>query len=608
MAFVSENTLIEARNNVRNFLKKPETFTGLMLLLYCSIDYKFNGFLKKANMKLFSELSDYAFLLNNNDIDTNYSEKSWYALFTTDWLDNVKTNLLRADKLNDNKLPANDFLISLFWYNPYSDIDQLVNQFKSKVGDQVFNSLFFVEDKSNPFTENSPCNRATLYQMLGGKGDHFTVKFDNEFIKKRAGDLSAAPFSQTLYAGNDIKRILTIFDFDISEKLLINSSISKEKPHQILSQSIQLPKPFLLLAGVSGTGKSRFVRKQAEKTGEYQLVAVRPDWHEPSNLLGYVSRLSGKAEYVVTDVLKFIVRAWQAVEKAGLIANNEVCGSTEDLAKVPPYWLCLDEMNLAPVEQYFADYLAVLETREWKWEGEQFRYKTDALLSKASWEGIENFRKDLSISEPLWYFFETKGIGIPFNLIVAGTVNMDETTHAFSRKVLDRALSFDFSKFYPNNFDEFFEPKTQPKLLGYPIASQAVPDEHSAKSIAFLTALNEKLANTPFELAYRALNELLLSVASFKPETDAALQAVWDDFVMTKILPRIEGDENKVDKALENLEVVLKDHLAEIWEGKRPDLWRENIDGSPLEIDCRCNPKLARMKKQLEDRGMVSFW
>lgn len=406
---------------------------------------------------------------------------------------------------------------------------------------------------------------------------------------------------------------------DLIAMFSLYEKVAQYKPHQDqnialfesdfkVKPQISLPKPFLLLAGVSGTGKSRFVRKQAEQTGEYQLVAVRPDWHEPSDLLGYVSRLSGKAEYVITDVLKFIVQAWQAVENAGLIANNEVRGTAEDLKNVPPYWLCLDEMNLAPVEQYFADYLSVLETREWKWEGEQFSYKTDALLSSTAWEDVENFKETLNISDSLWDFFQTNGIGIPFNLIVAGTVNMDETTHAFSRKVLDRALSFDFSKFYPNNFDEFFEPKTQPKLLGYPLSSQAVRDKHSAKSIAFLTALNEKLANTPFELAYRALNELLLSVASFKPETDAALQAVWDDFVMTKILPRIEGDENKIGDVLDQLEAVLKHQLTDIWEGKRPDLWRENIDGTPLEIDCRCKPKLVRMKQQLEDRDMVSFW
>ncbi|WP_226396641.1 McrB family protein [Haemophilus sp. Marseille-Q0026] len=389
---------------------------------------------------------------------------------------------------------------------------------------------------------------------------------------------------------------------------LVTETVFDNINKELNASTLPLPKPFLLLAGVSGTGKSRFVRQQAEKTGEFQLVAVRPDWHEPSDLLGYVSRLSGKAEYVMTDVLKFIVKAWQAVENAGLIANREVSGLHEQLADVPPFWLCLDEMNLAPVEQYFADYLAVLETRKWTWNEERFSYQTEALLSATAWEEIEGFKESLNISDALWDFFQQNGIGIPFNLIVAGTVNMDETTHAFSRKVLDRALSFDFSKFYPNDFTAFFEPKTQPKLLGYPIYSQATEDEYSAKSIAFLTALNEKLKETPFELAYRALNELLLSVVSFQPQDDRALQAVWDDFVMTKVLPRIEGDENKIGSVLDDLKAVLKNELGKIWDNPRPDLWRENVDGSELEIDCRCKPKLERMQKQLTERGMVSFW
>ena len=201
------------------------------------------------------------------------------------------------------------------------------------------------------------------------------------------------------------------------------------------------------------------------------------------------------------------------------------------------------------------------------------------------------------------------GIGIPFNLIVAGTVNMDETTHAFSRKVLDRALSFDFDKFYPNDFNAFFEAKTTPKLLSYPTASKAENlGEITEKSIAFLTALNTQLADSPFELAYRALNELLLSVQFLHPQDDVELQAVWDDFVMTKVLPRIEGDEVKIGKLLDKITDVLEKQLNAIWGYNRPDLWRKSIDGSMLEIDCRSKPKLARMRQQLEDRGMVSFW
>jgi hypothetical protein len=77
------------------------------------------------------------------------------------------------------------------------------------------------------------------------------------------------------------------------------------------NQGIRLSKPFIILAGISGTGKTRFVRDQAERSGSlkssYQLVSVRPDWHEPSDVIGYISRLNGEPKYIVTDVLRFIV-------------------------------------------------------------------------------------------------------------------------------------------------------------------------------------------------------------------------------------------------------------------------------------------------------------
>ena len=78
-----------------------------------------------------------------------------------------------------------------------------------------------------------------------------------------------------------------------------------------------LSKPFLLLAGISGTGKTRFVREQAKTSKQfaetYCLTSVRPDWHEPSDLLGYISRLNGAAEYITTDVLQFIAKTWRAI-------------------------------------------------------------------------------------------------------------------------------------------------------------------------------------------------------------------------------------------------------------------------------------------------------
>lgn len=407
---------------------------------------------------------------------------------------------------------------------------------------------------------------------------------------------------------------------------IFDNKENNERNFNYSQEIIKLPKPFLLLAGVSGTGKSRFVREQVpeeDRKERYQLVAVRPDWHDPSDLLGYVSRLSGQAQYVMTDVLKFIVKAWKAIAKADLLHNNEVSGLKERLEQVPPYWLCLDEMNLAPVEQYFADYLAVIESRKWVWNDNEFSYQTEALLSPTAWEDVANFKEQLDVDDDLWDFFQTNGIGIPFNLIVAGTVNMDETTHAFSRKVLDRALSFDFSEFYPNDFDAFFEPKTQPKRLSYPIYSQVTQNdfdglEFAEKSIEFLTTLNIQFENTPFKLGYRALNELLLSVKSFQPQTIEELQAVWDDFVMLKVLPRIEGDENKLYSAtqeglsvLEDIETVLKKYLSEIWQDGdfvRIDFWQTEAKGDVLKTKCRTKPKLANMKAQLINRGIVSFW
>ena len=111
-------------------------------------------------------------------------------------------------------------------------------------------------------------------------------------------------------------------------------------------------------------------------------------------------------------------------------------------------------------------------------------------------------------------------------------------------------------------------------------------------------------------MGYRALNELLLSIQAFQAKNDIELQAVWDDFVMTKVLPRIEGDETKVGDVLDKIEAVLKEQLSSIWQLRRPDLWRESTKEpqNPLQIKCRSQAKVEYMKKLLKDRGMVSFW
>ncbi|HDO1383513.1 TPA: hypothetical protein P2R06_001790 [Aeromonas veronii] len=425
-----------------------------------------------------------------------------------------------------------------------------------------------------------------------------------------------------------------------------------------------------MFAGISGTGKTRFIREQVKNNPDldnYCLVPVRPDWHEPSDLLGYISRISGKKEYVSTPVLHFITQAWIHIyEHIGEVRTDGKIGlSQEQLDHIPPFWLCLDEMNLAPVEQYFADYLSVLETRHWYTSSELivfndkegvdygYVYRCDPLLKAdtLSQQLDENARTelaeklgldlDVSLHQQIWASFCQHGIAIPFNLMVAGTVNMDETTHGFSHKVIDRALTFDFNEFFPNDFDAYFTPALQPKRLGYPtwsdgraITEVSKLEQYSKESVTFLKAVNEVLQQSPFELAYRALNELMLALLAHHPANTAELVAIWDDFMMCKVLPRIEGDSDKLrshqtadsDKSTESsqtepnlltdLEKVLATQFGSHWDGTRPDLFNSKVaaageDSVPAEtphVPCRSKKKLAWMKERLARQCFTSFW
>ena len=452
---------------------------------------------------------------------------------------------------------------------------------------------------------------------------------------------SSSIFGDLVYSLTENKELYDELKLFFSDNLLLEV--------QPTTAAIYLSKPFLLLAGISGTGKSRFVRQQAKAQGSeqdyFKLVPVRPDWHEPSDLLGYVSRIGETTKFIVTDPLRFMVKAWRAAGAQAITLPDGTTGwSGKPLNNIKTYWLCLDEMNLAPVEQYFADYLSVIESRTWLYEekaaGEDYVYccspilpasflnaVTDAeekkLLAKELGLNIESSSED----KQLWEAFLQQGIPVPFNLVVAGTVNMDETTHGFSRKVIDRALTFDFGRFFPNNFNQLLTPETQPqpvKLQFSRLSNASLDalkscqsDPDGQKTIQFLQSVNQVLHDTPFELAYRALNELLLAVISHNPQTDSDLQAVWDDFLMCKVLPRIEGDNEKLagNSGAQNTSRTLLDDLAEllstalplIWDQVRPDLLRMNIPATEPVL-CRSKAKLEWMKGRLARNSFTSFW
>lgn len=440
----------------------------------------------------------------------------------------------------------------------------------------------------------------------------------NKAARYKDSNIISKYYSKETLPSNDVIKSELSRLLDVYDKWQLNSDFNDTSDSKVDRQMniISLPKPFLILAGISGTGKTRFVSQQAELTGKnnYCLVSVRPDWHEPSDLLGYISYLGSKPKYITTDVLRFIVQAWKHIADSGFdLKTGKV--TEEQVNEIQPYWLCLDEMNLAPVEQYFADYLSILETRQWNGEV----YQCAPLLKPSVFENIQPTDLGLGEGDELWKHFKEAGVSIPFNLIVAGTVNMDETTHGFSRKVLDRALSFDFNEFYPNDFNAYFSPNAQNKTFTYPIYSDASLSLNFASSFVkesceFLSEVNSVLKNSPFELAYRALNELLLSVKCINPKNEIELQSVWDDFLMMKVLPRIEGDSEKLDfdgekSLLTNLEAIMSEQLSAIWEGKRRiDLFRETNEGDVINIECRSKAKISWMQTKLEKFGFTHFW
>ena len=379
--------------------------------------------------------------------------------------------------------------------------------------------------------------------------------------------------------------------------------------------------PFLLLAGISGTGKSRIVRElaracwdvdseeyKAQKPKNFEMVQVKPNWHDSGELIGYVSRVSGKAEFVAGDFLKFVAKAWEDLET--------------------PYFLCLDEMNLAPVEQYFAEYLSVVESRKRNEEGmvvtdpiiyPQYEHERDQntgeLISK---EWYKNLVKELLAECPteksfaLNKQFMSEGISLPQNLVVIGTVNMDETTFSFSRKVLDRAMTIEMNEvdLYGGLTDrhEVIGKIGNNELVGTAVEGVDVYSDNKDvcdTAISYLAKLNEILEGTPFKVAYRTRNEFLLYVVNNLPYSidkegnklpqGYVIARALDEITSMKILSRIEGDDTKVKESLlDNLMDAIKDGLSE-------------IAGEEKLVESVSIAKLNEMKGRLNS-GYTSFW
>lgn len=422
-------------------------------------------------------------------------------------------------------------------------------------------------------------------------------------------------------SNNDKKHDALLELFEKDEKhMLLSSSIETQPEYAETIKASYRPyitaiksKPFLLLAGISGTGKSRIVRElaracwdegseeyKAHKPKNFEMVQVKPNWHDSSELLGYVSRIDGE-RFVVGPFLKFLVKAINDPEH--------------------PYFLCLDEMNLAPVEQYFAEYLSVVESRKVNEDG---KVVTDPIIDYEPTDAYFSLINQLfpnNKEEREQYLTEEGGkrLTIPQNLIVVGTVNMDETTFSFSRKVLDRAMTIEMNEV---DMEGGLEKRHEQlgklgiaELVGSAVEGVDVYAAHKDVCdmvIAYLKVVNEKLEGTPFKIAYRTRNEFLLYVVNNLPynkdedgedlDQNFIIARALDEITNMKILSRIEGDETKVsEQFLKGLSEAVKEQLEAVCS----DLF--NKDDAAQEYQSISLAKLNEMTKKLSS-GYTSFW
>lgn len=352
-------------------------------------------------------------------------------------------------------------------------------------------------------------------------------------------------------------------------QLVENSGMRLDRDQILAFLAGVLSKPFAILTGQSGSGKTQLAKRLGEWCGQdaagrprYLVVPVRPDWTGPEFLFGYpdglAERVDGRPVWAVPTALEFLLRAHHD--------------------PAAPYVLVLDEMNLAHVERYFADFLSGIESRE-------------------------PVMPNLSHRNGRWIEAESGGqLPLPSNVIVVGTVNVDETTYMFSPKVLDRAFVHEFRV----RSDELDPGLRRPTAL--PSASDEAhrhivrvlqnddwhfdhPHPEQAALVDDLKRLHSHLSSVKLDFGHRVLFEALRFASIANSAGIGGIDSVLDYIVMTKALPKIHGSRQRLETSL----LVLH-----VWAlGEEED--------APDRRLIRTSAKLERMLEVLRDAQFVTF-
>ncbi len=289
-------------------------------------------------------------------------------------------------------------------------------------------------------------------------------------------------------------------------------------------------KHFVVLSGISGTGKTQLAGLYAnsvyglgdrEENPYLKVIPVRPDWMDATPLFGYYSVYEKR--YIQPEFLEFLLKALENPRK--------------------PHFLLLDEMNLARVEYYLSDYLSAVES------GNKIRLHDE---------------EELNVP---------KEVRIPPNLYMIGTINVDETTHSISDKVLDRAFVMHLSEV---DFDTYWEKE------------EGGIKKELEEEFQSLRTIHQILQPMDLHFGYRVINEMLRKLYRNKRLGEEAMDEkdAMDKVVAEKILPKIRGDEKILP--------LLSDFLG--WS-------KVNLGETGKTVK-----HLERMHEELERYGTTQFW
>lgn len=434
---------------------------------------------------------------------------------------NVKVNISRTGGL----LPAGNFLRYLF-ARPNSDL---------YAGDSDKARVFVDKEYTISFeTENVECRLTTEWVdselVEGGNGNYLKalIAIVNEYYKENIE-------IKTILGERYLYMIKEKFEFkDLPE--VLKTDFARRYITSLLA------KPFVILTGNSGTGKTRISKQFAEylewESDEgkknWVIIPVGADWTDNTKILGYYNPLAedGNGKYEKTKIVELIEEANR---------HKEI-----------PYFVILDEMNLSHVERYFSDFLSHMETPDTPFELEGY----------------------------------TRRLDYPENMFVVGTVNIDETTYMFSPKVLDRANVIEFKPQKEDVFKVFSAAGTVGKMV--PVndgSAQAflklakeirtgkfavdedlthyytdVDGDFTGSNLDYVEGvfsdIYEIVQKYDFEFAFRTVKEIRNYIAAayeLLEKTEFNLNQIIDKQLLQKILPKIHGNKKEIGQMLEEL-------------------------------------------------------